>query len=339
MKHKAKVLLAAALCLFLLGGCSGKQAAGLDEKRTSTVFAMDTVMELTVYGPEDALRECENIITSLEKKLSATDPGSEIYALNEKGTAQVSDETALLISDALSWCEKTSGALDISIYPVLKAWGFTADAYRVPDEDELAGLLSLVDYTGVAVEGSSVILRDGMQIDLGAVAKGYTGDRIMETLASAGIRSALANLGGNVQVLGKKPDGSPWRVAIADPVNNGYIGYVETDGGAVITSGGYQRFFEEDGVTYHHIIDPSTGCPARSGLLSVTVIGNLGEMCDALSTALFVMGAEKAADFWRREGGFEAVLVSDDGHVLITEGLKDSYHALSGGKAAVIGRD
>ncbi|MBO4367509.1 MAG: FAD:protein FMN transferase [Clostridia bacterium] len=300
---------------------------------------MDTVMELTVYGPEDTLRECENIIKSLEKKLSVTDPGSEIYALNAQGTAQVSDETVLLIRDALFWCEKTSGALDISIYPVLKAWGFTADAYRVPSEEELAELLLLADHTGVTIEGNTVILREGMQIDLGSVAKGYTGDKIMEALTSAGIRSALINLGGNVQVLGKKPDGSPWKVAIADPVQSGYIGYIETDGGAVITSGGYQRFFEEDGVTYHHIIDPSTGYPARSGLLSVTVIGNCGEMCDALSTALFVLGTEKAADFWRREGGFEAVLVADDGHILITEGLKDSFHALSGGKVTVIGRD
>jgi thiamine biosynthesis lipoprotein len=167
-----------------------------------------------------------------------------------------------------------------------------------------------------------------MEIDLGSVAKGYTGDRVIELLRENGVTSALLNLGGNVQALGTKPDGSPWRVAVQDPSGDGCLGVLEIDDQAVITSGGYERYFVEDGVTYWHIIDPADGAPARSGLISVTIVGDSGLLCDGLSTSLFVMGLEDAAQFWRENGGFEAVFVTESGQILITEGLQERFSLL-----------
>lgn len=287
--------IAAACCafaLFLSAGCaadSGEISSSSENqaktKCTRTVYAMDTVMDLTVYGDEEILDEAETLIGDLEAKLSVTDSGSEIYKLNHEKEAAVSNDTAELILRALELCERTDGALNISIYPIVAEWGFTTGNFHVPDETVIAGLLKNTDYSAIRVErtenGSDVIsvvsVGADMSVDLGSVAKGYTGDRISARLREKGVASALLNLGGNVQAVGEKPDGSAWRIAIADPQSSGtYLGSVEIIDKAVITSGGYQRYFEENGVQYHHIIDPSTGYPAAGGLISVTIVGDSG---------------------------------------------------------------
>lgn len=295
---------------------------------TASFFAMNTTMSIQLDGDEALLRGAENVVCSLERKLSVTDPSSELFAINSRGEGEVSPDTAELLKFALDICEKTDGALDISIYPVLRAWGFTTDGdYRVPDGDELADLLALVDYTKVDVSEGTVTLAEGMQLDLGAVGKGFAGDRVVEYLRENGVKSALLNLGGNVQALGSKPNGSPWTVAVADPLNGGYLGTLEVSDRAVVTSGGYERRFELDGATYHHIIDPSDGRPAASGLVSVTVVAEDGVLCDALSTAFFVMGLDRASEYWRAHGGFEAIFLTDDGGLYVTSGLEGSFTA------------
>lgn len=294
---------------------------------TSTVFAMDTVMDLTIYGDAAILDSAEEQIFHLESLFSVTDTASEIYALDHTGACVLSEETGELLGQALALCERTGGALDISIYPVVQAWGFTTGAYQVPSDAEISELLEKVDYTRIQYDPGSgaVQLPDGMEIDLGSIAKGYTGDRLVELLRENGVTSALLNLGGNVQALGSKPDGSPWRIAVQAPDGDGYIGILELTDKAAITSGGYERYFEQDGEIYWHIIDPATGKPARSGLVSVTIVGDSGALCDGLSTSLFVMGLEDAAALWRASDDFEAVLVDEDGGVTITEGLEDCF--------------
>jgi thiamine biosynthesis lipoprotein len=251
----------------------------------------------------------------------------------------LSEDVTDLLTQALDICAFTDGALDISIYPVLRAWGFTTGDYGVPAEDTLSELLTHVDYQAIHLDGNTVTLEPGMEIDFGSVAKGYTGDRVLSLLRENGVTSALLNLGGNVQALGAKPDGSPWNVAILDPRSSDYLAAVEIEDQAVITSGGYERYFEEDGVTYWHIIDPATGAPARSGLISVTIVGDSGLLCDGLSTSLFVMGLEDATALWRQREDFEAVFVTDSGQVYITEGLESRFTLLSGEEATVIYRD
>lgn len=292
-----------------------------------TFFAMDTVMTLRLYqgGDGSLLDRAEARVRELEGLWSVTDGASEISTLNHDGSAELSPETADLLRTALDMCRRTDGALDISTYPVLRAWGFTTGEYSVPGGEAIAALLPLVDYGRVALEAGAAALPPGMEIDLGSVAKGYTGDALAALLKQGGAASALLDLGGNIQAVGSKPDGSPWRVAIRDPAGDGSVGVVEVVDQAVVTSGGYERYFEEDGVLYWHIIDPATGWPARSGLTSVTVVGESGLLCDGLSTALFVMGREGALEHWRQHRDFEAVLVSEDGSVTITAGLEGRF--------------
>lgn len=318
-KHPFAILLALALCL--PSGCAPA------EPLERTFFAMDTVMSVRLYagGGEELLDGAEARVKELEGSLSVTDPDSEVYALNHAGTAALSPDTAALLEAALDLCRRTGGALDISVYPVLRAWGFTTGEHAVPGGDEIAVLRPLVDYTRVSLQDGTAALPPGMEIDLGSVAKGYTGDVLASFLKDNGVTSALLDLGGNIQTVGAKPDGSLWRVAVRDPSGEGSVGVLEVENQAVVTSGGYERYFEQDGVRYWHILDPKTGAPARSGLASVTVVGESGLMCDALSTALFVMGREGALDHWRQHRDFEAVLVSDDGSVTVTAGLEGRF--------------
>lgn len=313
-------LSAVLLAVLLLSGCT-------EQKHTSTLLAMDTVMELTAYGSggQEALNSAEALIQELESLLSTTGEGSEIYALNHGQAVTLSQYTADLLDQALGLCADTGGALDVTIYPVVRAWGFTTGQYQIPDDSALAALLERVDYTQVAPEDGVLALPDGVELDLGALGKGYTGDLLMALFKDAGLTSAYVNLGGNVQTLGTKPDGSPWRIGIQAPDGSGTAAVVETADSAVVTSGGYQRYFEEDGVRYWHIIDPATGYPARSGLASVTIVSQSGLLADGLSTALFVMGRDRAADYWRTRDDFDFILIGEDGSVAISEGIEGRF--------------
>lgn len=309
---------------FLLTGCSG---APTQEPETATFFAMDTAMDFTVYGDAALLDEAETLIGSLEEQVSVTDEHSDIYAIDHTGSGSLSGNAAELMEQALELCRRTGGALDISVYPIVRAWGFTTGSYQVPDEGTIQSLLPLVDYTQIQYDAATgvVTLPEGMEIDLGSVAKGYAGQLAAQMLREHGVQSALLNLGGNVQTVGAKPDGSPWQIGIKDPQGEDAMMVLSVEDQAVVTSGGYERYFEQDGQTYWHIMDPSTGHPADSGLLSVTIVGDEGVVCDGLSTALFVMGLEKAADLWAQSGDFEAVFVTASGEVYITEGLRDRF--------------
>lgn len=325
---------AALLALILLAGCSNINSAVSDDKVTAQLFAMDTLMEITAYGgDEELLSAAMGRIYELEALLSVTDENSEVYALNHNQgrSLELSRDTAALIEAAIEFGDWTQGALDITVYPAVKAWGFTTGEYTVPSGAELEALLEHVDYRLIEYDsvGRTARLPDEVEIDLGSIAKGYAGDEIAALLISAGVTSAIINLGGNVQAVGAKPDGSPWKIAIKSPLGSGYLGVVEVNNKAVITSGGYERCFEdENGNIYWHIIDPATGRPADKGLISVTIIGDSGITCDALSTALFVLGLEEAAEYWREYGGFEAVFMAESGKVHITEGLQDSFSPL-----------
>ena len=309
---------------FLLTGCSG---APTQEPETATFFAMDTAMDFTVYGDAALLDEAETLIGSLEEQVSVTDEHSDIYAIDHTGSGSLSGNAAELMEQALELCRRTGGALDISVYPIVRAWGFTTGSYQVPDEETIQSLLPLVDYTQIQYDAATgvVTLPEGMEIDLGSVAKGYAGQLAAQMLREHGVQSALLNLGGNVQTGGTKPDGSPWQIGIKDPQGEDAMMVLSVEDQAVVTSGGYERYFEQDGQTYWHIMDPSTGHPADSGLISVTIVGDEGVVCDGLSTALFVMGLEKAADLWAQSGDFEAVFVTASGEVYITEGLRDHF--------------
>ena len=310
--------------LLFLTGCSAESSP---EPVQGTFFAMDTMMDFTIYGESGLINQSESLIASLESLVSVTDTGSELYAINQTGSGTLTGKASSLMEQALEICRRTDGALDLSIYPIVRAWGFTTGSYQVPDEAEIQALLPLVDYRKIQYDAATgtVTLPEGMEIDLGSVAKGYAGQLAAQMLREHGVQSALLNLGGNVQTVGTKPDGSPWQIGIKDPQGEDAMMVLSVEDQAVVTSGGYERYFEQDGQTYWHIMDPSTGHPADSGLISVTIVGDEGVVCDGLSTALFVMGLEKAADLWAQSGDFEAVFVTASGEVYITEGLRDRF--------------
>lgn len=310
------------------------------ESLSSELYAMDTVMYLTAYGThaKEALDAAEAEISRLDALLSISSESSDIYRVNQDGSGELSEDTTELLTSALGYFHETDGLFDCTIEPIMEAWGFTTHNYHVPDPSELSELLPLVDASAVSLSGNQVDLPSGARLDLGGIAKGFTSARVMDIFTRNGVTSGIISLGGNVQTLGRKPDGSLWRVGIQDPGDlNSMLAIVEVADEAVITSGTYQRCFELDGVRYHHIIDPRTGYPADSGLTSVTIISPDGTLADALSTSLFIMGVEKAAAFWQRhKDKFDAIMMTDDGTVLVTAGLADRCQITNGGKAEVI---
>lgn len=338
MKRKT-VIFMMAIMLSAMAGCAFSSAPEPESESAfqsetasveRSVFAMNTYMTFTAYGEnaQTALEEAEQLIHQVESLWSVTDENSEIYQANYSGgqTVTVSEETAELVSFALAMAQKTEGMLEPTIYPVLTAWGFTTDSKQISTQEEIEKLLQNVDYRRIQLEGTNLTVPDGMQLDLGAVGKGYSGDLVAEKLKEFGVESAILSLGGNIQAVGSRPDGSDWRVGIHAPWEEGNLGVLEISDAAVVTSGGYENYFEdEEGNIYWHILDPSTGYPADSGLESVTIIGPEGKMCDALSTALFVMGAEKAEDYWRENGGFDMILVTDEKEIILTEGISDDF--------------
>lgn len=298
----------------LLTGCAGSGAA------EGTFTAMDTYVSVRLWGEEALVEEVTVTIRELEQLLSVTDENSELWALNRNGSARLSEHTSAVLTQALALSERTGGAFDPTVYPMVRAWGFTTGTYTVPDAATLDALVVGAEH--VQLDGQNVTLDAGAAIDLGGIAKGYASQVCIDMLQGRGVEGAILTLGGNVQTLGSKPDGSDWRIGISDPEapSEAIVKLRFTGSKALVTSGGYQRYFEEDGVRYHHIIDPSTGRPAETDLVSVTILAEDGTTADALSTALFVMGSQAALDFWRASDDFEAVLILEDGSILATEG-------------------
>ena len=331
-----KRVTAALLAAFLVVGLTGCGETDPDEAReVIQVIAMDTAMIFTAYGEKSTHADymVEDEIRRLDALLSRTDEDSVIWQLNHADGLgiTVGEEVCGLIETAEAYTQATGGAFDITIAPVVSAWGFTTDSYQVPDGAELAELLTHVGPEHITTAGDAAALAPGTQIDLGAIAKGYASDRVAAIFRENNVPRGKAELGGNILVMGDKPDGTPWRVGVQDPAKpneEAYAAILALEDAFIVTSGSYQRYFEQDGKRYHHIIDPATGYPADSGLTSVTVVADSSEgngtMCDALSTALFVMGVEKALDFWRSGAyDFQLVLVTEDGRVVVTDGLKD----------------
>lgn len=315
---------------------AGKSAQGEIPSATGELFAMDTYMTVTCYGErcEEALSASLEEIQRLDDLLSVGNPDSEIAKLNTQGSGTISEDTATMVEQALKLTETTGGAFDITVYPLMELWGFTTGAFAVPNQAELTKLLKNVgsDRLEYDPESSTLTLGDGQGIDLGGIAKGFTSDRMMEILEAHDLISGVVSLGGNVQCYGTKPDGTPWRCGIKNPLkpddSDSYLGVLEVEGKAVITSGAYERYFEDEttGKTYHHILDPANGYPADQGLLSVTIVSEKGILADGLSTACYVMGLEEAIDYWRNNGqDFDLILMTEDQEVYLTEALRDSF--------------
>ena len=306
------------LCVFFAGlpfsGCTPYK-----DPVVKTAFFLNTFVTITFYSEEDAavFPDCVAILEKYEKRFSRTDPESELYQLNHAGgqTYTVSPETASLITDALNYCELTDGALDITIAPVMDLWNFSeaVDGQLPPHEASLKEALSHVDYTKVHISGCDITLEDpDAAIDLGFIAKGYIADRLKEYLENAGIQSALINLGGNIDLVGAKPDGGDYIIGVKRPFSdaNDTITSLSIRDTSFVSSGVYERCFTTNGIFYHHILDAHTGYPVDNDLYQVSVLCDDSKTADALSTTLMILGKEK---------GTELIDSIDNAHALFVD--------------------
>ncbi len=324
-------------CFFLLTfSFFSCEASSLNNKSDILTFqAMDTFMSIKSYGKNARKSNllAKNEIEKLEKIISVTNPQSEVYKINNSDALSipVSEETASIIDFSLKTAELTDGAFNPFLYPITKAWGFTTKEYKVPPATTLASLLPLTDYKAAKLSDGSLKLKAGMQLDFGGIGKGWAGDKALKALRESGIKSAILDLGGNIQLLGAKPDGSDWNIGLRNPFENetSPVISLKLSDCAVITSGGYERFFTgDDGKKYIHIFDSKTGLPVNNRLVSVTIIAKEGKTGDALSTALFVMGKEAAVDFWKKSDNFEMIIICEDKSILYTKPLSDKLSLL-----------
>ena len=291
-----KRLLAFVLILMLAApfGCSAQSVA------SAVDFACDTVVTIRAYAEQKTVDDAMRLVRDYERVLSKTIENSDVYKLNhaEGKPVEVNPETAELLRLAVEVSKNSSGAFDVTIAPLSALWDFTAEQPSLPDAAALSVAAAHVDYRNILIEGNTVTLRNGAEIDLGGIAKGYIADRVAAFLKDQCVRHACINMGGNVVVFGGKPDGSFWSIGVRDP--NGSPEQSEEvlslSDGAIVTSGNYERFFELDGVRYHHILDPKTGMPIDNGVASVTIIGDCSALADALSTACFVLGPENSEE-------------------------------------------
>ena len=343
MNRKPLLILLSIIVAGLAAGCILKYSRQSHAREYSRqFFAMDTVMSFTAYGErgEEAVEAAVQEVERLDALLSTGIAESEVSRINASGEGDLSEDTEKILSEGLAIWKQTGGLFDVTIYPLMQLWGFPTGNYHVPTEEELKQTMSLVDSSEVILDGNHVTLGEKQKMDLGGIAKGYTSNRIMEIFQEYGVTSAMVSLGGNVQTLGKKPDGTDWQVGIQNPdnVQGDLLGAVAVQDQAVITSGGYGRYFEENGQTYIHILDPRTGCPAESGLASVTIVSSNGMLADALSTSLYIMGLDEAEAYWRIYADeFDMILMTDDGTVYVTEGIRDRFRTK--GKMEVLYRE
>lgn len=299
-------------------------------------FAMGTVINQRVYGYnlEDITATVMEELERLEALLTFNAPGGDVNKLNEnagKNSVELDPHTIAILEKSQEVAELSGGAFDVTVGPLVKAWGIGSDEPRILEESEIQELLPLIDYRDLVIEGNKAFLkREGQMVDLGGIAKGYAGDVAAEIYRSHGINSAFINLGGNVVTIGSKPDGSPWVVGIRDPRGPNpntttHVGAVLVKDKSVVTAGDDQRYFDYNGQRYHHILNPHTGYPAQSDLLSVTLITETSLEADALDTAVFILGLEKGREMLEKYGNVEAVFLTKDKKVYVTDGLKDNF--------------
>ena len=338
MKKIFSVFFALLTVLLSLCGCADA------EKSTDEMFALDTIITFCIYSSDenistDTISKCKDEIIRLENMLSATKKGSDVYNINHSDAKKVSvsDETIRLLQKARKLSESCDGAFDVSVYELVKLWGFDTKEYKVPTSDEVEKTLRYVGYSDVTIDKNDVLLKKGMSIDLGAIAKGYIGERLYDIMKNSEIDAGIINLGGMVVTYSSENSYKEFSVGVEYPDTGDVFAKLNVSKPFTVTSGGYQRYFEKDSKRYHHILDPKTGKPSESDISSVTVISDDGVANDALSTAFYVMGVDETLEYLKNhnadvEDGYSVIILSSDkSQVFVSEKLKaDGFELLDG---------
>lgn len=310
------------LWMLALTGCA-------DDWQEVNLFAMDTYNVISAQASDDALDGATALIMAYENLFSRTDSQSELSQLNAQGSMSVDDlslEVVELLTTAAQIAIDTDGAFDPTMAVLSDLWDFTSTDPTLPADGQIADALTVIGYENLTI-GDTITLANDIQLDLGGIAKGYVTDQIVAYFEALGVENAIISLGGNTYVMGDK-DGDPYQVGIADPFDtSSLLGVLSLTDQAVVTSGDYQRYFEIDGVVYHHILDRQTGYPADTGLASVTVVCDSATIADAYATALYVMGLDAGLAMVEATEELEAIFVTADGDITCSSGLVGVFEA------------
>lgn len=321
------------IIFFILVGCSNSNDR--TSPVTSSHSGMGTITDFTVFGEnaEEAIQRGKDILIDIEQKMSLSIDSSEVNEINRQAGIKpvpVSEDTFEVIKKGVFFSELTEGRFDISIAPITQLWNIGQDGQRIPTDEEIEKALSLVNYELISIdeEKRTVFLeKEGMKIDLGGIAKGYAADKVIQEFKDLGIENALVSVGGNIKVVGENiQKDRPWRVGLRHPRGARGSHFALTDlhdGETVVSSGDYERYFTENDIRYHHIFDGRTGKPSRTDIIGVSILTNNSMFADGISTSIFLMGSKDGMALINELEGVEAVIVTEDLRVLMSDGIKE----------------
>ncbi|MCL6601429.1 MAG: FAD:protein FMN transferase [Paenibacillus sp.] len=303
---------------------------------SQTFYIYDTVVNIKVFGETVAQKNMDDILHLLEKmdiELSRTKEGGDVYAVNQaagKEAVVVSDNTLEVVKLSVKYAEEMNGLFDPTIGPLVDLWNIGSGGEQVPPQADIDKAKALINYKDVIIDETAKtvkLAKEGMVLDLGGIGKGYAADQIAEYLKAQGLNSAMINLGGSsIIALGTKPNGSQWNIGLQDPDQSRgtQLGTIKVSDEVIDASGVYERFFIQDEVRYHHILDPSTGFPSQNGLKSITIMSPNATDADALSTGVFLMGLEEGMKYLESlPGNIEAFFITDDNKIYATSGIRE----------------
>lgn len=319
------------LSIYMLCGCSRDYG---NQPISAHNFQLDTLVTITLYDSNDQsiFQDAFNEMDRLEQILSAVVPESDLDRLAQnagKDYIEVSEDTMYLLQQCAKLSDLSGGAFDCTVGPLVSLWGIKDSAGHYPSGDERKEALSLIGYQNVLIRpGNFVMLKkEGMRVNFGAIAKGYIADKVKELLVSKGVYSAVINLGGDIVLIGKKPNGSNFKIGVRDPAGGSadYLGVFELEDKGLVSSGTYERYFIHEGAAYHHIMNVNTGFPVENELTQVTIVSDSSTECDGFSTAAFALGLEQGMSLINNTEGPEAVFVTKDMKIYITDGIKEKF--------------
>ena len=348
MKRNIKRLCSLALAVALLLTVALSGCAPTQPMCERTVFAMDTVITLRLYTDEtqgtQLLDHCERELISLDATLSRTKSESDVARINAAAAGEcvsVSPETVAVLMLAEQVRLASDGAFNVAVEPLGALWRTADGGELIPTIEKINSVLEIVQQTDLLTEDTTVTKAVSQgSVDLGGIGKGYAMDRLLSQLSEAELQGVLITFGSNVAVLGQKPGGEPFRVAVRDPDGEGIVGTLQMQAttGVLSVSGHYERTYTVGGEHYSHILDPRTGMPPANELQSVAVLCESGALADALSTALLVMGEQQGLALWRSGAfQFEAMFIREDG-VTLTEGLRDCFESVGNVRVSYVER-
>ncbi len=332
---KINHILVIIIVVFLLVSCEKKA----DSIASDTRIVLGTICTISLYeqGTQEIYDELFTKLENIEKEMSVNISVSEISLINSlsgNNNTSISNDTHTVLSKAIEYANITNGAFNPAIGPLVQLWAIGTDLANLPTEQEIKNSLSLIDWSKIDIttsEGNHLVFLEekGMALDLGGIAKGFAADGMVSILKKHGIERAIIDLGGNIYALGEKENGDPWRIGIKNPFDSTGSPAIRLDvkNKSVVTSGVYERFFEKDGIRYHHLLDSKTGYPAENGLMSVTIVTDSSMIADILSTAVFVLGQEKGMALLQSLGE-KGFCINEKREVIATENLKSSIVVL-----------